>query len=534
MGFNLTNDGTSGSIIDGTLFSYTYDEQATSIHPLSIDGGSGSVSFSAIGTSDNMSGSSYVNSLLLINNDMTLTDDDRGSVKFKVKTASINNSDVVNGSGQTRQNSLNVIRRADPYSGNLAAALYYYAGLGGAYTGMPLYYDDGLSTSLGSISVAFLGWEDNVWNKMKELCSVTYVTVSGVKRNIELYVTNNELHVRLANKTTLNFENIYSKSLSVDSNKNAQSIEFNLYETENGVDKVFYEFSNVDGSLPKKERFKSTIASSMQVSAGETVRQPYKINATLNSVKQPVLVEAIGEEFNDKPAGQPYAGTRGEYVIMADDGLPVKPQQWLDAGGSLTVSLLNEDGEKLPPGEVEIVLVGPRPNKTGRFDPKTGEEIPTESYAVGVEDIYPAIWIVGTGTFYETKKIKIASGASNEYTAEETLTSIDNIFINTVDTAYRAGIKAAQAACGPDLTLNIGASDLVDFGAAIGGMITEGSNRFRVTSANYTPEGLTVNAAAGIVTFSEFDTIWSGKTFADFDGTLKFNEFSVIPLMEAN
>jgi hypothetical protein len=531
MGFNLTNDGTPGSIVDGTLFSYSYDEQATSINALSLDGGSGSVSFSAIGTLENKSGSSYVNSLLLINNDMTLTDDDRGSVKFKIKTANINNSDVVNGSGETRQRDLNAVRRADPYNGNLAAAMYYYAGLGGPYTGQPLYYDDGLSTTLAAVSVAFLGWEDNVWNKLKELCAVTYITVSGVKRNIELYVTNNELHVRLANKTTLAFENISSESFSVDSNKNAQTIELNLYKTEHGADKVFYEITNIDGSLPKKERFKSTFASNLQVSAGETVRQRYKINATLSSVKQPVLVDAITDKLPDAP----YTGTTGQYVIMADDGLPVVPQQWLDAGGSLTVSLLDENGEALDAGEVEITLVGPPEDFTGRLD-ENGEEVQTTSYAVGIEDIYPAIWIVGTGIFYETEKIKIPTGASNYYTVEESLATIDNIFINSVDTAYRAGIKAAQVACGPDLTMTMTVSDLTDFGAAIGGMIADASNKFRVTSATYNPEGMNINASASVATFSEFNTIWSTKTFSNFNtlrSGLKFNEFSIIPLMEA-
>ena len=114
MGFKVTNSGASGSIVDGTIFSYSYEEQATSVTPSAIDGSVGSVSFSAIGTDVNKSGSTYVNSLLLINNDMVLTDDDRGSVNFRARSSNINHSDVVSVSGDTIQRKLNAIRRAAP------------------------------------------------------------------------------------------------------------------------------------------------------------------------------------------------------------------------------------------------------------------------------------------------------------------------------------------------------------------------------------------------------------------------------------
>ncbi len=530
MGFKVTNDGTSGSIIDGTIFSYNYDEQATSITPTSLDGGSGSVSFSAIGTSTNKSGSTYINSLLLINNNMTLTDDDRGSVSFKVKSSNLNNSDVVSVSGETSQRNLNVIRRAAPYTGTVAGALLYYTGLCPKDSTAPIYFDDSLSTLLAAIPADYLGWEDNVWNKLKELCAVTFVTVSGVKRNIELYYTNSELHVRLANKTAVTLDSVVSESFSVNADRTAQSFEISLYKTDYAANKVFYEIANIDGSLPKKERFKSTIQSSMAVQAGETVRQRFKINATLSGVLQPVLVEAI----TDKLPNEPYTGTTGQYVIMADDGLPVVPQQWLDAGGSLTVSLNDENGEPLEVGEIEITLVGPPEDFTGRIDPETGEEVKTTSYAVGIEDIYPAIWIVGTGTFYELEKHKIVSGAANTFNADESITAIENIFINDVNTLYNAGVRAAQAACGPTVDLSVTAADLTDFGALVGGVLTEGSNKYRITSVTHSQDSINVTASAGAATFAQFDAIWSGKDFSDFTPALKFNEFTVIPLLEAN
>jgi hypothetical protein len=74
-------------------------------------------------------------------------------------------------------------------------------------------------------------------------------------------------------------------------------------------------------------------------------------------------------------------------------------------------------------------------------------------------------------------------------------------------------------------------------------MRTVNSNRYRISAVQYSSDstGVTANAA---VKFSEFDSIWSGKTFANFksialdpatypDQTLKFNEFTVIPLMKS-
>ena len=527
MGFKVTNSGASGSIVDGTIFSYSYEEQATSVTPSAIDGSVGSVSFSAIGTDVNKSGSTYVNSLLLINNDMVLTDDDRGSVNFRARSSNINHSDVISVSGDTIQRKLNAIRRAAPYNGTVKGAIEAYAALGDSVT---VGYDDSLATLLAAVPAVFIGWEDNVWNKLKELCAVTYVTVSGVKRNIEMYLSSNVLRFRLASKTALVYKDISSRSVSVDSNKNAQSFEVNLYNVEYGTNKVYYEFGNIDGTIDEPNKYKSTTASSLSVKAGETIRQRYKVNATLTSVAQPVLVEAI-----DKAANQPYAGTTGQYVIMADDGLPVVPQQWLDAGGSLTVSLKDEHGEDLDVGEVEITLVGPPENFVGRED-ADGNPVDSTSYSVGIEDIYPAIWLVGTGAFYTLDKVKIASGAANEYNADESLNSIDNIFITSKPALYSSGLKAAQAVCGPDVSLSMSVSDLTAFGASVGGLISYGSNKFRVVSASHSPDGLNVTASGGFVTFGEFDSNWSGKTFGNFDSVLsglKFNEFTVIPLMES-
>jgi hypothetical protein len=65
-------------------------------------------------------------------------------------------------------------------------------------------------------------------------------------------------------------------------------------------------------------------------------------------------------------------------------------------------------------------------------------------------------------------------------------------------------------------------------------VLTEGSNKYRITSVTHSQDSINVTASAGAATFAQFDAIWSGKDFSDFTPALKFNEFTVIPLLEAS
>lgn len=105
-----------------------------------------------------------------------------------------------------------------------------------------------------------------------------------------------------------------------------------------------------------------------------------------------------------------------------------------------------------------------------------------------------------------------------------------------------AGLAAAQKACGPSVTLTASAPDLGSFGEAIGWMQRGYNNRFRIESASFTADSTSINGSSHAL-ISDFDNNWSGMTFDDFntivlngvnnpDEELKFNEFTVIPLME--
>ena len=134
MTFTLVNNNGSGSVKDNAIVGYSYTEDVTSLEPSNLTGGTGQVNVSAVAVKDNTVGVTHPNSNLLINNSMTLTDNDHGSVTFQVKKLS-NSSGIVSLTGDTIMARLNVVKTAKPYGGlsgaTLLGAIEYYCSLVG-------------------------------------------------------------------------------------------------------------------------------------------------------------------------------------------------------------------------------------------------------------------------------------------------------------------------------------------------------------------------------------------------------------------
>jgi hypothetical protein len=211
----------------------------------------------------------------------------------------------------------------------------------------------------------------------------------------------------------------------------------------------------------------------------------------------------------------------------------------------LTVELVDENGEPLPPGEVELVIKAPR--LTGL--PKAGDpnEIAFAPYKIGVESSgeaeYPALWLTGTGVFYEKKEKLFLTGSSSEYTSKTEGPTVDNIFITNSFNATSRGVAAAQANCGPKITLTQDIAKGFTFSDDIGSIQTVGLNQYRVNSANFSESSISISSSA-LLTLDQWNVIWTGSTFEDFNDTvldpelfpdqaLRFNEFSIIPRIGA-
>jgi hypothetical protein len=169
MGFTLVNQDGSGSIKNDSIANYSYSEDVTSLEPVSISGGTSQVNVSAIAIDEDIIGNTHPNSNLLINNTMTLTDSRRGSVQFQVKQ--LNNANgIVSITGDTIMARLNAIKTAAPHGGTgytLLSAIEYYCSLVDVVPSI----DSEFAAELELIEVNFIGWEGNVWEQLKYLCS---------------------------------------------------------------------------------------------------------------------------------------------------------------------------------------------------------------------------------------------------------------------------------------------------------------------------------------------------------------------------
>lgn len=526
MAFSLVNNSGSGNIQGTAIATYSYSEDVTSLEPSNLTGGTGQVTVSAIAVDDNTVGNTHPNSKLLVNNTMTLTDDSHGSIEFQVKQATVSNG-IVSLVGDTIMSRLNIITKSGPYGGlsgaTLLGAIEEYCLLAGV---IPVISEE-FQAKLNSVPVNFIGWSGNLWEHIKMLCAaMSASTTTDV--GIEAYVSGNQLHFREAKTSVVDYgDSISDYSVSINTFEAAKEVEVFNYNTQYKVDGIVQEQNR--STYLYGINANVSITDNMQVDAGSTLTKRFKINASLESVKQPDCVSAI--------IPLPYAGSQGQYVIVGNDDVPVSPEQWKGQGGSLTVTLTDE------PDEIEITIVAP-PSLTMQTADNPAE-VTLAPYKVGVEssgsEDYPALYIVGTGVFFNKTSETYPTGASEVYTAQSSAPSIDNPFIINKFTQNSRGIAAAQVVCGPTVTLSQTIAGSGSFGDVPGKIQVIENNRYRTINASYGPNSTGINAVA-CSSVADFNSLWSTKTFAQFtttvfDGTsnptnaLRFNEFTIIPLI---
>lgn len=512
MSVKLTNLTGSGNLADNGIADYNYSEEVTPLEPSSSSGGISQITVTGL-TSDDTS--------LAINNSMSITDSNYGTTNFQVKNVSISDN-MATITGDTVMARLNVTKVAGPHGGggaSLRSAIEYYCSL----VGIVPVIDEDFALELDLIDVNFLGWTGNVWSYLKELCSGVSASATD-NVGIEMYINGEDLVFRKAKTTPINLKHVSSSGLTVDSFDAAKEISVYKYETSYGVNQVVRQQERQDQGLFSINENVS-ITDTMQVEAGEVVTKRFLINASLSEVQQPVCVSQIFP--------LPYGGTTGEYVIVGSDNLPILPEQWIAQGGSVTVALTDN------PYEIEVTVVAPPAVTMPTADNPT--EVTPAPYKIGVESSgdadYPALYIVGTGVFF-TKKIKtFQTGADDAYTSQDTAQDIDNIFITTDNDLNTRGIAAAQAYCGPNISISKNVTDILAFGETPGSIISESNNKFRITSVSYSPASAGI-AAIPCATIDDFNSVWADEVFENFNTVtsskaIKFNEFSIVPLIGA-
>ena len=486
----------SGDFEDATLISFSYSEDATPVSAANLDGGTGQV------TAQLVADTRTRGSRVAINNEALLSDEEYGDVSFTVKKLSFNN-DLVSIVGETIQARLDVERTALPQGSNaggytLAAAIEYYCSL----VDIAPNFEPGLYEKLDAIDVDFVGWRGNVWEHLKMLCAASYVDSSD-SSFIEMYIVNDELWFRQGAQSTLDTQDIISDEvIEIDAYETAQTVGVIKYNTEYKANSLIRQ-QNVD-ALNYANLELVSIVDSFQVNANEKITRRVTVNASLESVEQPIAVQTVA-----------FPVTYSQYVIVGKDNLPLTPAQWNGQGGSVTVELTEN------PNEIEITIVGANYPEL-------------EPFKIGVEsaggDDYPAFYLRGTGVFFEKTEHVIYTGAPASDI--EQATTIDNPFIVNDRILWSKGVRIAQELCGPNFTLSQNIPVGVEFGNATGSIVSAFDSKFRIQSTSFTQSGVGIQGKS-YVTFDDFNSVWAGSTFADFNSAMpgiSFNEFSVIAL----
>ena len=524
MGVRASKLTGSGDIVPESEIGYSYSEDVTSLEPSEISGGNGQVSLTAI-ASDPVS-NFRAHTRLAINNEMEIVDDARGSIDFRVKKVSVNNR-VASLTGETIEARMNVERTAEPVGGTgdtLKTAIDYYCGLVDV---VPVYSTE-LLGHIQNKPVNFIGWQGNVWEHLKMLCAaVSASATSSVPMEMVVDVDTLLFRVALQSEVDL-ISDASNVTVEVDSFDAAQEVNVNYYETRYAENEIVNEDSDVNQVTGFTKGV--SITDQLQVDAGEVLVKRFQIDASLQSVNQPTPVSTI--------SNIPYTGTTGEYVVVGIDDKPIMPTQWIAEGGKLQVSLTEN------PNEIELRITAPQATELQQAgDPSAFTLAP---YKIGVESsggsTYPALYITGTGVFFDRKTVKFLTGANPEYAPEQEGSLIDNPFMTNKNDLSIRGVAAAQRICGPSLKISLDNPSVGSFGQTVGSLVAHSNNKYRIEGASYSHSSNSYEGRA-YVKFSSFDAIWSGKSFDDFsdimdtpasspDDYITFNEFTSVPLNE--
>ena len=325
---------------------------------------------------------------------------------------------------------------------------------------------------VGDFNVTVPAWEGDLYDGLKQLLGAygCYMWLEGDQVEIRQFALSDTLAELPAN--------LVSKGRSVQGQDTVEWVEVAYYNSTYITNKQVYPYSIEAPTV-------------FSVGADETVVYEVQLNASLETVNQPVPLDAIW---------LPTIDTEGQYAIVDNAGAPIPAAEWVGQGGRVEVRL--KDHQTL-----EVIIRGMRtardnaPFRLAEFD----------------RDSYPALYVTGTGVRTERKTVKLHTGASRA--VPDTVQTVDNPFVSTLAQAYTAG---QWAAC--DALL----SEQVNFGGgpelfSLGTKYRTNSGAYRVAGVGLSPGGSSFNATLevtmknfadtlGSKTMAQMATIWSGKT----------------------
>lgn len=340
--------------------------------------------------------------LWFIDKDVKLADSRKGFTIGKVLSAQRNDSGgTVTITCATRLYDLNVYGvQAQPYVGTLRGAFVYYLGLAN-YDG-----DYFIDTSISERPVVFPGWTGELWFHLKEMavsqdCDISLVSGVILLRPIRARVATRGRDV--------------DRTYEIGGGTLAQSVEVYYQNSKAITNQLVYP---PGGWKPETEV--------LNVNAGEEAEYVLELSASVSAIQTPTMQTFVAEDFQGASV----------YTVVANDGLPIPVQAWQQNGGSVQITV-EPDTTRL-----RVKLRGAMNLPTSTGEAATNFALALASDTTG--NRYSTLRIVGTGVAYDKQKLTVRTMVPASKTATEVGVTVDNIFINTLNDAYRAGTRAAK------------------------------------------------------------------------------------------
>lgn len=534
MAIDLKVNGATLVPVDGEtpwrydLASYSVTEESTPINGSDSSGGTGTMTFGA--PADYRTPSTE----LLINSDVEILDGSNGRTRGRVNSVSIDGG-MAGFNADGLLNRLVADKQVEPFIGTLGPAIEYYMSLA-EIDSSSVFVDP----SLYSRSVEFSGWYGNLWDFIKQMCIAQRIEITQVSSNVI---------VRPLRSRTLEINNDASKTFNLNNGQLARSIEIYNYNAEYKTNGLIYPTGgwNPDVSV-------------YSVDADETKDIVIEVDASIISVDQPAVVDFVGPD---------YIGPDSVYTVSGNDNLPITAAQWTAQGGYILVKI-NDDRKSLT-----VTVHGARETQYAPY---------SIAVSSGGGTFYSTLRLCGEAIIWDKELITIPTGVPDDLTAIEVGATIDSPFIDDYDKAYTVGMSAAAMYTAPAQTINVSASvvnrlgdvgsvnlphfsefdsdysgktfsqfdttwtgdtfadftafyfaEVADnfenqaFGNVSGARVLYSYAYYRVRQATVGPEGISYTAERD-TTFDDFNDVWAGKTFADYDTTYTFGQHAIQPL----
>lgn len=366
-----------GADIAQILTGYSVTEDAT---PLSLDGGTGAGTGAATFNLGPFGRAKYLKGV-----EYLFEDDGRGMTAGRVETAS-------GSSVQTTASVVNALSNlvvevvAKPYTGTLQGAIAYYLDL----CGVTAFYID---AELANRSITLPGFTGSCWDFLgKQLAAVEDFEVSFVS---------NRIVVRgLRQRQAVMTRDIQPPTWTQDIGQRAQAISLTWYRRAWAPNALVY---------PAPEGWNES-ATIITVDAGTVTEHELEVTTSVLSVVQPVPVDTVLR-----------GDTGSVYSVSGSDNLPITAEQWTAMGGSLTVSVSEDDPRVLV---VRIVA----PNDT-QYAP----------YSLSVSDgsgDYSSLRVRGSGVTMNESEIVVETGLTRQEAPTEMGAQVDGLLVGTPAQAY--------------------------------------------------------------------------------------------------